>query len=537
MRHNNIPSVAKKLAPFFYRYCAFISCRNIFYFVNTPDYLQTELYALAAADTTVFDFLQTTALDGLWYWNLQTPGHAWANDQLWCSLGYKTGQWPTEAGAWQAALHPADLALLQQKAQSAAENLSTRSFSLVLRFLKADGQLVWMRCWVLLVRDAQRQLVRLMGALFNITREKQEEAYAREVAQHYSSILSNHSVYIIKTDLQGRYTYVNDLFYQRFGYDKNILGTLSLDSIVVEDHPKCIAVVMQCFAEPEMPHQVVLRKPYHDGKTRSNHWEFKGIRDESGQVCEILCVGYDVTLLTESLAETQRLLRVSELQTERLQNFAYIVSHNIRSHSANITSLVGLLGNQEYQAQRDDVVQMLQSSTTKLAETITNLNDIVAINTSGSLPKEPRQLRAEIEKILAAFDLPIRQQQVQVQVEVPATTTAAVVPAYLDSILLNLVSNAIKYRSPERPPRIRLYTCSEPGYTVLAVEDNGLGIDLSKHQSKLFGMYKTFHRNADAGGMGLFISKSQVEAMLGKIEVESQVDVGSTFKVYFKDNG
>jgi signal transduction histidine kinase len=94
----------------------------------------------------------------------------------------------------------------------------------------------------------------------------------------------------------------------------------------------------------------------------------------------------------------------------------------------------------------------------------------------------------------------------------------------------------VKYRSPSRPAFIRLHAHAEPGYVVLTVQDNGRGIDLVKNRAKLFGMYKTFHDNEDARGVGLFITKNQVEAMLGTIAVDSQVDLGTTFTIHFNEN-
>jgi signal transduction histidine kinase len=88
----------------------------------------------------------------------------------------------------------------------------------------------------------------------------------------------------------------------------------------------------------------------------------------------------------------------------------------------------------------------------------------------------------------------------------------------------------------QRPAIIRLHACPQPGFVKLTVQDNGLGIDLVKNRAKLFGMYKTFHDNEDARGVGLFLTKNQIEAMLGSIEVESEVGVGSTFKIYFNEN-
>ena len=104
-------------------------------------------------------------------------------------------------------------------------------------------------------------------------------------------------------------------------------------------------------------------------------------------------------------------------------------------------------------------------------------------------------------------------------------------PAYLESILLNFISNSIKYAHPDRTPIITL--SFDKIKNEMKISDNGLGIDLKKYGSSLFGMYKTFHNNKDAKGIGLFITKNQIEAMGGKISIESEPNVGTTFTVYF----
>lgn len=502
---------------------------------TTSDYLKKELYATVGADATIFEFLQNAPLDGLWYADLRAFGDGWVNDKFWRSLGYGPGQEPADQAAWHRLMHPDDLAAARQQVEACVQD-PARAYDQVVRYPHRDGSTVWMHCQGLMLRDDQGIPTRMVGALLNVTREKQQAANAQELANHYGSILSNQSVYIIKTDPLGHYTYANDLFYERFGWDATILGTSSMLSIYEEDRPKCLDVVATCFTEPGVPHQVILRKPYHDQAIKSNHWEFKGIVGENGEVVEILCVGYDITLLVENLAKSQHLLDVTSQQNLRLQNFAYIVSHNIRSHSANLTSLVQMLSEAEEPDQRAMFLQMLQTSTQKLAETIVNLSDIITVNSNVNKPKEPRPLREEINRTLEALSVLIRQNTITVEVDVPEHLTVNVVPAYLDSILLNLISNAVKYRSPARPTLIRLHAEPEAGFVVLSVQDNGLGINLVKNRAKLFGMYKTFHNNEDARGVGLFITKNQIEAMLGKIVVESEVGVGSTFKVYFNEN-
>jgi signal transduction histidine kinase len=105
------------------------------------------------------------------------------------------------------------------------------------------------------------------------------------------------------------------------------------------------------------------------------------------------------------------------------------------------------------------------------------------------------------------------------------------IPSYFESIMFNLITNAIKYKSPERNPVIEITAKRANSKTAILVSDNGIGIDLHKNKNKIFGMYKTFHGNNDAVGLGLFMTRNHVEALGGTIEVESEMGKGSTFKV------
>ena len=101
-------------------------------------------------------------------------------------------------------------------------------------------------------------------------------------------------------------------------------------------------------------------------------------------------------------------------------------------------------------------------------------------------------------------------------------------------ILLNIVSNAIKYRSEDRKLKISIKVHSEGNCLNLEIEDNGIGIDMIKNKDKIFGLYQRFHNYPDSKGLGLYLVKSQIEAMGGSIEVESQVNKGTQFSLTFK---
>ena len=178
---------------------------------------------------------------------------------------------------------------------------------------------------------------------------------------------------------------------------------------------------------------------------------------------------------------------------------------------------------------------MLTDASNKLMETLHNLNEIVAINTESTIDKKSVNLNEGINTVLGNLAGLLNGNKATVITEIPKNTHINVIPEYLESILFHIVSNAIKYKKPDIDPIIKFGLTYIQNYTVLSIEDNGLGIDLKKFGNKLFGMYKTFHGNEDARGLGLYIVKNKIEAMEGKINAKSQVGVGTTFNLYFNE--
>ena len=197
--------------------------------------------------------------------------------------------------------------------------------------------------------------------------------------------------------------------------------------------------------------------------------------------------------------------------------------------------LLEFLINEKDEEEKEKIVNMLTEASDNLLETLDNLNEVVAISTNINLEKKPVVLNekiASVELNLAAF---LQKNNARVVNNIPDDITVKVIPAYIDSILMNFITNSVKYRDPKRDPVIKLSVNRNDNYTILSIEDNGLGIDLKKYGDKLFGMYKTFHHNSDARGIGLYISKNQIEAMNGKVMVSSEVGKGSTFNIYFNE--
>ena len=257
--------------------------------------------------------------------------------------------------------------------------------------------------------------------------------------------------------------------------------------------------------------------------------------DNKNNLVNFIGVGRNVTSRIEKELELKALLEVTSNQNNKLYNFTHIVSHNIRSHTSNLSMVVDVIENTTDIEEKISYFDLFKEGTEKLSETIEYLNEIITIQQKTNIEKKQVYLKAEIEKTKKALRLVIKDSKITITDTIPEDLTVNVIPAYLDSILLNLFTNAIKYKSSNRNSTLEIGYEIINEYIVIHFKDNGLGLDLIRNGHKLFGMYKTFHGNEDAKGIGLFITKNQLEAMNGKIEVESKVDEGSNFKIYLNE--
>lgn len=257
--------------------------------------------------------------------------------------------------------------------------------------------------------------------------------------------------------------------------------------------------------------------------------------DLDGKVNGLIGISMDISGLKKKEDQLRNLINITSLQNKKLINFAHIVSHNLRSHSANFSMLLDFLVKEENETEKERIVTMLCGASNDLMETLENLNQIIDINTNVNLEKKPLNLHESITRVEKNLSALLGQNQAEIQNSVPKDIAVHSVPAYLDSIILNLMTNAVKYSSPDRKPIININAKKHNKTTILSFSDNGLGIDLEKYGGKIFGMYKTFHNNKEARGLGLYIIKNQIEAMGGSITVSSKVDKGSTFNVYFNE--
>lgn len=232
--------------------------------------------------------------------------------------------------------------------------------------------------------------------------------------------------------------------------------------------------------------------------------------------------------------EIQRSL-IEELsrQNNQLNDFSSMISHNLRAPAANITMLVDNLNENATKEEAKAIFDMLRKVSQNLNETLNNLLDVLTLKSNKKITNEDLNFEWVLSKTLDNLQAELLKKEVTITADFVNAPIISYPQLYLDSIFHNLVSNAIKYADPKRKPMIKITSRKLDHSIHLSVQDNGLGIDLVKYGSKIFGMNKVFHHHPDAKGIGLFMTKMQIERLGGKISVQSEVNVGSTFTIIF----
>ncbi|WP_051941863.1 PAS domain S-box protein [Maribacter forsetii] len=247
----------------------------------------------------------------------------------------------------------------------------------------------------------------------------------------------------------------------------------------------------------------------------------------------ILCTIENITTQTKLEKKLKNTISASREKNDQLLNFAHMVSHNLKTHATNFSLLLNFLNDEKGLSQRNKYMTMLFNASDNLSETIKGLREIVAVKSNLNNEKKLLPLNESVfivEQNVAGL---LKQNNGKIINEISDDIKVKALPAYLNSILTNCITNSIKYKSDDKAPIIILSTEENKNYTILCIEDNGLGIDLEKYGDQLFGLYKTFHRNKESRGIGLYITKNQMDAMNGKITVDSSPGHGTTFKFYF----
>lgn len=259
------------------------------------------------------------------------------------------------------------------------------------------------------------------------------------------------------------------------------------------------------------------------------------MRDAQGKAFRVIGAMQDISQQKQAECERERLIQTLLMNNKDLQQFSYITSHNLKAPLANMMSILSLLDPSRID---DEETLMLldgiSKSATQLNNTVEDLVKVLVIKESVNIEQHTVVLEETWNKVKNLTSGLIKAADAEVSLNFYEAPEVYFNGTYMESILLNLFSNALKYRSDKRKCRIEISTKEEGDHILLSVKDNGLGIDLQRYDNRIFGLYQRFHNHPDSRGLGLYIIASQIKALGGKIEVASTVDEGTCFKVYFK---
>jgi PAS domain S-box-containing protein len=423
-----------------------------------------------------------------------------------------------------------------------------KTFDIEAELITQKGNTLWVR----IIGQAEfkdKVCKRLYGIFQDIDEVKKSRESLHILNEELSTLLNAGYVSIIGTDINGLITHFNkgaEMLLQYSAAEMIGIETpakIHLPEEVIKSGVEFSALYGKTVAGFDVFAEAAKRNEYFshewtyvrkDGSAFPVQLVVTAVRNLQGTVTGFIGIATDISEIKKAAKELKSLLEITTDQNERLKNFAHIVSHNLRSHTGNIDMVLDLYIEENEGVAEDHYIQLLKKATDNLKETIANLNEVVLINTTFEEKLVPINLFNAIESATGNVSLLAKEAGVTIRNNVNSDIVVLAIPAYIDSILLNFITNGIKYRSMERAPIISFSASVKAEFVVLEIEDNGIGIDLKRNGSKLFGMYKTFHGNKDARGIGLFITKNQVEAMGGKIKVESELNKGSKFKIYIK---
>ena len=253
--------------------------------------------------------------------------------------------------------------------------------------------------------------------------------------------------------------------------------------------------------------------------------------DENDKPTRFVGTHVDITDHVENEIKLSNTLNLVSKQNNKLKNFAHIVTHNLKQHAGNFASLMDFYDEASTEIEKQELMDYLKTLSSSLTKTIGNLSEIVSIQNNKVTKIEKLNLVKEVQGVSNTLEALINKSNAKIINNIDPKIYIFYSATYLESIIQNLLTNAIKYKHPERNPEIVINSVLTEDMIQIKVSDNGLGIDLNKFGDSVFGLYKTFHQNKNSEGVGLYLIKNQIETFGGKITIDSEVNLGTTFTI------
>ena len=481
-----------------------------------------------------YDIVSKATSDTIWDWKIQEDTITW-NKGIETIFGYTQEEVGNNSAWWFDKIHPEDSIKMSVKLYSFIEQKSEK-WQDQYRFRCADNTYKYVLDRGFLLKDKKGRAHRMIGAIQDITKQKKEEENLKLLETVVTQ--TKDAIVITKSDSNSEtfpnIIYVNNAFCAMTGYKSkkvlskpfNPFNTEELDSHEYEKFIAAIAEKRECQIE-------TLTKK----KNKEEYWvrfSMIPIYNSDNELSHWISIQKDVTEERKQEKEKEQLIRELTQNNKDLKQFSYITSHNLRAPLSNLIGLLNLIEDIPINdSELLEIINGFKKSTHLLNETINDLVKIIVIKDKISIQKENVTINEVVEHVFSQLKFQIEQSKPILKLNFDEADTIYTNKAYLESILINLLTNSIKYKSETKKLKISITIKKTNNSTILKFKDNGIGIDLKRNSEHIFGLYQRFHDYPDSKGLGLYLVKSQIESLGGTIAIESEVNKGTEFTLTF----
>ena len=483
-----------------------------------------------------YDIVAKATSDTIWDWKIQEDKLSWSK-RIKAVFGYEEDQVGDSSSWWFGNIHPEDSIKMSIKLYSFIEQ-KTEKWQDEYRFKCADDTYKYVLDRGFLLKDENGKAIRMIGALQDITKQKEEELRLKlletVILQTKESIVITEANF--NKNLLPKVIYVNPAFTQMTGYKSEEIINNSLS--ILRGPNTDITVLKRILETIKNKEEGLLEiKSYRKDKTEFwLRFTMIPIYNAEQELSHWVSIQRDVTEEKNQEKEKEQLIKELTQNNKDLKQFSYITSHNLRAPMSNLTGLLNLIEDIEIEdSELKEIIDGFNKSTHLLNETIEDLTKVMIIKDNIAIETENISLKDIFENVFNQLTTQIELSKPILKLDIDHVNLLNTNKAYLESILLNLLTNSLKYRANNRVLRITIAAHQVDDTIQLSFKDNGIGIDLVKNKDKIFGLYQRFHDYPDSKGLGLYLVKSQVEAMKGTISIESQVNKGTTITITFKN--
>lgn len=415
-----------------------------------------------------------------------------------------------------------------------------KPYDLELQMINAQGQELWVRTIGKAQADENGNTIKTYGVFQDITSQKRREHELEETTRLFQGAFNYSAIGMALIDRDDQLMRVNRKMCEYFGYtEEEMVGRPFLELVHAKDLTSSQAYLKEALDGKRDYFFIDQRFVRKDGSTFWVYLSEALIRDASGEPLYFVAQLEDIQerkvyekKLEVANKEMHTLTEHLTLQNRSLSDYAHIASHNLRAPLANLILLKDLYTAKPDEAFRASVFSKMSKSIDQLNQTLDDLVNALVIKSNSGLDKEECSLSERLENARKQLNDLLDDADAEIATEFEFDQLYGQ-PVYIESIFMNLLSNALKYRQPDRQLKIVVKSFYQDDQAIIAIKDNGQGIDLKRYGDQVFGLYKTFHRNSDARGVGLYLVKMQTEALGGSVEVQSEVGQGSTFSLHF----